>query len=109
VEANKTDKNPSFQSELSQIFSGPFLKKFNMNVFGGLGFTTLLMFYSKPDQAYSLYQWMDTPLFWILLILGFIYTNSMISEVRNISFRQMYYRLPIVILMFLAIYFLGPS
>ena len=103
------------KEELKEIFEGIF-KKLPMNLFCGLGigfFTILTIDLADLNTLKTLHS---NPLatlinhnpllFWTSFLVGFLWSNSLIKEMRILTYRKLIYRLPILLIWIIGMYFL---
>ena len=104
------------KEELKEIFDGV-LKKLPLTIFCGLGvgFFTLLLTGIRElnnikivhENAFNSIISHNPFLFWISFLVGVLWSNSIIKEIRILSFRKAMYRMPIILIWLIAMLLLN--
>jgi hypothetical protein len=101
------------KKEIKEIFTG-MLKKSPLTILFGYGTGSLSVYITNlekiEEQNFSNFipnLELNLVPFIIGFVTGFIWSNSLIKEMHNLTIKQMYYRLPIIIIWMIALLILS--
>jgi hypothetical protein len=105
------------KKEILEFFEG-FFKKLPLSLLCGFGVGSFIILFmdtgylnsNKITQS-NLFIAMinyNPLLFWISFFIGVLWSNSLIKEMRMLSYKKfIFYRLPIILILYIAVFFLG--